>query len=139
MFGCVCYIFNNKEHLGKFDPKADEGIFVGYSLVSKAFRVYNGRLKVIENIINVKFDEVSIVHLTTLHISNALRPKESSTLQHSEVLKPKKKTALHDLQALELKWEGYSDDEDLLVEEQVESPAVAESILVVDDILTVRN
>nr|GEZ59588.1 ribonuclease H-like domain-containing protein [Tanacetum cinerariifolium] len=30
-----------KDHLGKFDEKADEGFFVGYSMNSKAFRVYN--------------------------------------------------------------------------------------------------
>ena len=39
VFGCPCYIFNNRDHLGKFDAKADDGIFVGYSLISKAFRV----------------------------------------------------------------------------------------------------
>ncbi|GJX17145.1 putative ribonuclease H-like domain-containing protein [Tanacetum coccineum] len=30
------------DHLGKFDGKADEGFFIGYSLNSKAFRVFNG-------------------------------------------------------------------------------------------------
>jgi len=41
-FGCKCFILNNgKSNLGKFDPKADEDIFLGYSLTSKAYRVYN--------------------------------------------------------------------------------------------------
>ena len=31
---------NGKENLGKFDPKADEGIFLGYSLSSKAYIEY---------------------------------------------------------------------------------------------------
>nr|GEX65657.1 ribonuclease H-like domain-containing protein [Tanacetum cinerariifolium] len=30
-----------KDHLGKFDGKTDEGFFAGYSLNSKAFRVFN--------------------------------------------------------------------------------------------------
>jgi len=37
-FGCKCFILNNgKSNLGKFDPKADEGIFLGYSSTSKAY------------------------------------------------------------------------------------------------------
>ncbi|GJU97021.1 retrovirus-related pol polyprotein from transposon TNT 1-94 [Tanacetum coccineum] len=31
-FGCPVTILNNKDHLGKFDGKADEGYFVGYSV-----------------------------------------------------------------------------------------------------------
>ena len=32
IFGCKCFVLNNeKENLGKFDAKADEGIFLGYS------------------------------------------------------------------------------------------------------------
>ncbi|KAI3678626.1 hypothetical protein L6452_37925 [Arctium lappa] len=57
VFGCVCFILNDREHLGKFDPKADEGIFMGYSLISKAYRVYNLRRKCIDESIHVKFDD----------------------------------------------------------------------------------
>ncbi|KAI3669613.1 hypothetical protein L6452_40903 [Arctium lappa] len=57
IFGCVCFILNYQEHLGKFDPKADEGIFLGYSLTSKAYRVYNLRRKCIDESIHVKFDD----------------------------------------------------------------------------------
>ncbi|GJY88921.1 hypothetical protein Tco_0503549 [Tanacetum coccineum] len=38
-FGCPVTILNTIDHLGKFDGKADEGFFVGYSTNSKAFRV----------------------------------------------------------------------------------------------------
>ncbi|GJW83333.1 putative ribonuclease H-like domain-containing protein [Tanacetum coccineum] len=34
-FGCPITILNTMDHLGKFDGKADEGFFVGYSLNSK--------------------------------------------------------------------------------------------------------
>ncbi|GJU40414.1 hypothetical protein Tco_1193371 [Tanacetum coccineum] len=37
------YIHNHKDHLGKFDEKADDGYLLGYLLVSKAFRVFNTR------------------------------------------------------------------------------------------------
>ncbi|KAI3685731.1 hypothetical protein L6452_34989 [Arctium lappa] len=52
------------ENLGKFDPKADEGIFVGYSLTSKSFRVYNLRRKCIDESIHVKFDDLKISSLS---------------------------------------------------------------------------
>ncbi|KAI3735152.1 hypothetical protein L6452_14640 [Arctium lappa] len=57
VFGCVCFILNDREHLGKFDPKVDEGIFIGYSSSSKAYRVYNIRRKCIDESIHVKFDD----------------------------------------------------------------------------------
>nr|GEW42802.1 hypothetical protein [Tanacetum cinerariifolium] len=44
-FGCHVTILNTLDNLGKFDGKSDEGFFVGYSLSSKAFRVYNTRTR----------------------------------------------------------------------------------------------
>ena len=38
VFGCKCYVHNNgKDALGKFDPRIDEAIFLGYSSHSKAY------------------------------------------------------------------------------------------------------
>ncbi|GJW21987.1 hypothetical protein Tco_0032609 [Tanacetum coccineum] len=44
-------------HLGKFDEKADDGYLLGYSLVSKAFRVFNTRRHQIEETYHITFDE----------------------------------------------------------------------------------
>ncbi|KAJ9547054.1 hypothetical protein OSB04_019597 [Centaurea solstitialis] len=57
IFGCVCYILNNKDNLGKFDCKSDDGIFLGYSSISKTYRVFNKRRQLIEETIHVRFDE----------------------------------------------------------------------------------
>ncbi|KAJ9546343.1 hypothetical protein OSB04_018886 [Centaurea solstitialis] len=57
IFGCVYYILNNKDNLGKFDSKSDDGIFLGYSSISKTYRVFNKRRQTIEETIHVKFDE----------------------------------------------------------------------------------
>ncbi|GJX23161.1 retrovirus-related pol polyprotein from transposon TNT 1-94 [Tanacetum coccineum] len=46
-----------KDHLGKFDGKADEGFFVGYSINSKAFRVFNSRTRIVEENLHVQFSE----------------------------------------------------------------------------------
>nr|GEV75393.1 putative ribonuclease H-like domain-containing protein [Tanacetum cinerariifolium] len=56
-FGCPVTILNTIDHLGKFDGKADEGFFVGYSTNSKAFRVFNGRTMIVEENMYVKFSE----------------------------------------------------------------------------------
>ncbi|GKB55784.1 retrovirus-related pol polyprotein from transposon TNT 1-94 [Tanacetum coccineum] len=47
------------DNLGKMKPKADIGIFIGYSETSRGFRIYNRRTKKIMETINVKFDELT--------------------------------------------------------------------------------
>ncbi|GJX10875.1 putative ribonuclease H-like domain-containing protein [Tanacetum coccineum] len=56
-FGCPVTILNIIDHLGKFDGKADEGFFVGYSLNSKAFRVFNSRTRIVEENLHIRFSE----------------------------------------------------------------------------------
>ncbi|GJW79503.1 putative ribonuclease H-like domain-containing protein [Tanacetum coccineum] len=56
-FGCHVTILNTLDHLGKFDGKSDEGFFVGYSLNSKAFRVYNIRTRKVEENLHIRFLE----------------------------------------------------------------------------------
>ncbi|GKC45048.1 ribonuclease H-like domain-containing protein, partial [Tanacetum coccineum] len=56
-FGCPVTILNTRDHLGKFDGKADEGFFVGYSVVSKAMRVFNKRTRIVEETLNIRFLE----------------------------------------------------------------------------------
>ena len=59
-FESKCFIYNNgKENLYKFDPRSREGISVGHSLVSKAYRAHNKCTKVIEESIHVIFDETN--------------------------------------------------------------------------------
>nr|GEW39641.1 hypothetical protein [Tanacetum cinerariifolium] len=45
------------DYLAKFDGKADEGFFVGYSLNSEAFRVFNSRTRVMEENLHIRFSE----------------------------------------------------------------------------------
>ncbi|GJS11413.1 putative ribonuclease H-like domain-containing protein [Tanacetum coccineum] len=56
-FGCPVTILNTLDHLGKFDGKADEGFFVGYSVNSKAFRVFNSRTRIVEETLHITFLE----------------------------------------------------------------------------------
>nr|GEV61401.1 hypothetical protein [Tanacetum cinerariifolium] len=47
----------NKLVKGKFDEKADERFLVGYSVSSKAFRVFNSRTRIIQETLHINFLE----------------------------------------------------------------------------------
>ncbi|GAU32747.1 hypothetical protein TSUD_323150 [Trifolium subterraneum] len=56
-----------RDNLGKFDSKSDKRIFLGYSLTSKAYIIYNLRTQALEESMHVKFDEFEdqpTVHIT---------------------------------------------------------------------------
>ncbi|GKE28786.1 retrovirus-related pol polyprotein from transposon TNT 1-94 [Tanacetum coccineum] len=59
VFGALCYPTNDSENLGKLQPKADIGIFIGYAPTKKAFRIYNRRTRRIIETIHVDFDELT--------------------------------------------------------------------------------
>ncbi|GKB74734.1 ribonuclease H-like domain-containing protein [Tanacetum coccineum] len=46
-----------KDHLEKFDEKADEGFFIRYSTNSKAIRVFNSRTRIVEENLHVQFSK----------------------------------------------------------------------------------
>nr|GFB04838.1 putative ribonuclease H-like domain-containing protein [Tanacetum cinerariifolium] len=56
-FGCHVTILNTSDPLGKFEKKSDEGYIVGYSISSKAYRIYNLVSRKIEETMNLKFLE----------------------------------------------------------------------------------
>nr|GEX60572.1 ribonuclease H-like domain-containing protein [Tanacetum cinerariifolium] len=70
-----------RDHLGKFDSKADKRFLVGYSINSKAFRVFNSRTrKVKENL-----HEKVVVHEYILLLLISSNLPLSSTIQSSDV------------------------------------------------------
>nr|GEV81375.1 retrovirus-related Pol polyprotein from transposon TNT 1-94 [Tanacetum cinerariifolium] len=58
VFDALCYPTNDSENLGKLQPKADIGIFIGYAATKKAFRIYNRRTRRIVETIHLDFDEL---------------------------------------------------------------------------------
>nr|GFC19916.1 hypothetical protein [Tanacetum cinerariifolium] len=58
VFGALCYPTNDSENVGKLQPKADIGIFIGYAPTKKAYRIYNRRTRRIVETIHVDFDEL---------------------------------------------------------------------------------
>ncbi|KAK9071753.1 hypothetical protein SSX86_008182 [Deinandra increscens subsp. villosa] len=83
--------------LPKFAEKADEGYFVGYSGLSKAFRVYNKSTKIVEETINVTFNEKSLnnfvsqpdwlfdINALTTAFNFTIEKPLSSTVQEQEL------------------------------------------------------
>nr|GEW79535.1 hypothetical protein [Tanacetum cinerariifolium] len=56
-FSCPVTILNTLDSLGKFDRKVNEGFLVGYSVSSKAFRVFNSRTRIVQETLHVNFLE----------------------------------------------------------------------------------
>nr|GEX25908.1 hypothetical protein [Tanacetum cinerariifolium] len=54
-FSCPATILNTLDPLGKFEGKADEGFLVGYSITSKAFRIFNTKTKKVKENLHVRF------------------------------------------------------------------------------------
>ncbi|KAG6590613.1 putative integrase [Phytophthora cinnamomi] len=59
IFGCKAYVLTPKEKRLKWDPKAREGIFMGYEERSKAYRVYDIEAGQVVISRDVTFDESS--------------------------------------------------------------------------------
>nr|GFB96819.1 retrovirus-related Pol polyprotein from transposon TNT 1-94 [Tanacetum cinerariifolium] len=78
VFGALCYATNDSEDLGKLQPTADTGIFVGYAPSRKGYRIYNKRTRRIMETIHVQFDELTEpmapVHLSTGPVPTLLTP-----------------------------------------------------------------
>ncbi|GJU66473.1 retrovirus-related pol polyprotein from transposon TNT 1-94 [Tanacetum coccineum] len=75
----VCYPTNNQDDLGKMKPKADIGVFIGYSETSRGFQIYNRRTKKIMKTIHVKFDELTA--MTSKH--DCLEPELQRFINHN--------------------------------------------------------
>ncbi|KAJ9541699.1 hypothetical protein OSB04_028205 [Centaurea solstitialis] len=59
VFGCKCFVLNETENRGKFGPKSNELVFVGYSETSIAYRVLNRQTRIVTESINVHFDPIT--------------------------------------------------------------------------------
>ncbi|KAJ9535171.1 hypothetical protein OSB04_un001750 [Centaurea solstitialis] len=112
VFGCRCYILNNRDNLGKFDKKADEGYFLGYSLTSKTFRVYNKRTKMVMETVYVTFDET--VSMTFEHSSSELGIHSQASTTTSDSITDPNSSEL-DLLFMDAFLDICADNEDLIL------------------------
>lgn len=82
VFGSKCYIKNNDEHLGKYDDRVDEGVFLGYATNNKGYICYNKRLHKMVDCIDIKVDEGS--HVKYTQINNDESCTEDTTEEEHE-------------------------------------------------------
>ena len=95
VFGSKCFIKNNDEKLGKFDARADEGIFLVYASKSKGYRCYNKRLHKIVESIDVIFDEDLPNRTRSTRCSNPPDNHEDENQDNDELSKATKDTELN--------------------------------------------
>nr|GEV98257.1 hypothetical protein [Tanacetum cinerariifolium] len=86
IFGSLCYIVKDDENLEKMKEKVDACIFVGYSTQSRAYRVYNKRIRVIVETIHVNFDELPL--MASDHVSYDPVPQCPTTTLEQGILSP---------------------------------------------------
>ncbi|GJV59244.1 retrovirus-related pol polyprotein from transposon TNT 1-94 [Tanacetum coccineum] len=87
VFGALCYPTNDSEDLGKLQPTADIGIFVGYAPSRKGYRIYNKRTRRIMETIHVQFDELT-EHMAPVQLSTGPAPTFLTPGQISSGLVP---------------------------------------------------
>nr|GEU78186.1 retrovirus-related Pol polyprotein from transposon TNT 1-94 [Tanacetum cinerariifolium] len=92
VFGALCYPTNNSENLGKLQPKADIGIFIGYAPTKKAFWIYNRRTRRIVETIHVDFDELTAMASEQNSSGPALNEMTPATISSRLVQKPTSST-----------------------------------------------
>ncbi|GJR00015.1 retrovirus-related pol polyprotein from transposon TNT 1-94 [Tanacetum coccineum] len=101
VFGCPVFIHNHKDHLGKFDAKADNGYFLGYSFISKAFRVFNTKRQQVEETYHKSCPEVIALKSLKYLTPDTKGPRWNKKDEHGTTLKNKAR----------LVTQGYSQEE----------------------------
>ncbi|GJS99266.1 retrovirus-related pol polyprotein from transposon TNT 1-94 [Tanacetum coccineum] len=91
VFGYLMHIHNHRDHLGKFDEKDDDGFFLGYSPVAKAFRVFNIKRQEMEESYHLTFseDDEAISQASTK--GDAVNFNENRSFPDDEFLEPRNK------------------------------------------------
>ncbi|GKC65096.1 hypothetical protein Tco_1097694, partial [Tanacetum coccineum] len=83
---CPVFIYNHKDHLGKFVAKADDGYFLGYSIVSKGFST---RRKQSKETFHVIFNDTTINEITDVQaIPEVIVPIKLNAPQNKETKGP---------------------------------------------------
>ncbi|GJU27961.1 integrase, catalytic region, zinc finger, CCHC-type containing protein [Tanacetum coccineum] len=86
IFGSLCYIVRDGDNLYKIKEKGDACIFIRYSTVSRGYRVYNKRTRLIVETIHVNFNEFPL--MASDHVSSNPAPQCLKTALEHDSLSP---------------------------------------------------
>nr|GEX35744.1 hypothetical protein [Tanacetum cinerariifolium] len=114
------YINNNKDHLGKFDEKADDGYLLIYSLVFKAFRVFNTRRQQTEETYHITFDEsLDAIKFLKSSVDN-INIAETKRYPHDEYLHPYEPSQMYQTNSNDVSFiEPYESPEPVFLKTEV--------------------
>nr|GEV68442.1 hypothetical protein [Tanacetum cinerariifolium] len=87
-FGCHVTILNTLDHLGKFNGKPNDRFFVGYSLNSKVFWLYNIRTRKVEENLHIRFLENKPIIAGTEESIGAGHASKVTGSSNDYILKP---------------------------------------------------
>ncbi|GJZ36372.1 retrovirus-related pol polyprotein from transposon TNT 1-94, partial [Tanacetum coccineum] len=88
MFGCPVHIHNHRDHLGKFNAKADDGFFLGYCPMAKALRVFKIRRQEMKDTYHVTFIEDDEAISKSSTEGNEINFNENRSVPDDEFLVP---------------------------------------------------
>ncbi|GJT63156.1 putative ribonuclease H-like domain-containing protein [Tanacetum coccineum] len=76
VFGALCYPKNDRKDIGKFGAKGYIGFFIGYSVDSCAYKIYNRRTNKIMETMNMTFDELSAMDFELTYASSTITTQQ---------------------------------------------------------------
>ncbi|GKA17012.1 retrovirus-related pol polyprotein from transposon TNT 1-94, partial [Tanacetum coccineum] len=122
VFGYPVYIHNHKDHLGKFDEKVNDGYLLRYSLVSKAFRVFNTRRQKTKETYHITFDESpDAIKLSKPSVDN-INIAENERYPPDEYLHPYEPSQMYQTNSNVVSFiEPYESSEPVVIETEVSS------------------
>lgn len=84
VFGCVCYMHVPDQKRTKLEEKSKKGIFLGFSTLSKGYRIYNLETKKLVTSRDVVFDEKAVWKWDEENLSqpNIITSEENSENDH---------------------------------------------------------
>nr|GEW28388.1 retrovirus-related Pol polyprotein from transposon TNT 1-94 [Tanacetum cinerariifolium] len=125
VFGALCYPINDIEDLGKLQPTADIGIFVGYAPSRKGYRIYNKRTRRIMETIHVQFDELTepMAHVH-LDLEILFHPMFDEYLEPPHVERP-----VHPAQAVQAPVNSVGTPSSTTIDQDAPSPSISSSSL----------
>ncbi|GJT63140.1 retrovirus-related pol polyprotein from transposon TNT 1-94 [Tanacetum coccineum] len=135
VFGALCYPTNDSEDLGKLQPTADIGIFIGYAPSRKGYRFHNKRTRRIMETIQVQFDELTEqmapVQLSTGLAPTLVSPAPAVPIPVNSVGTPSSTTIDHDAPS-----PTHSSSSSALQSLSIHQGVVAESTLMEENLFT---
>ncbi|MCY0495685.1 hypothetical protein OVV82_26455, partial [Klebsiella pneumoniae] len=83
--GCKCFYQIKGARLSKFEPKALEGVFVGYGANSHTYRVYDKSLERVVESCSVRFDENDGSQVAQFHVCDVANEEPQDAIRRMGV------------------------------------------------------